>query len=811
MIRNYLITALRVLNKQKFFTAINVLGLAVGIACCMVMLLYVKNELSYDKYHANINQLYRIVIDLKFGDIDGRMSDTAAPMAKTMVKDYPEVINAGRTEEQGGQWIKRGENESVMIEDVAYVDSSIFQMFSFDVVAGDPVKALTNPDLIVISRRIADLYFPDEDPMGKSLTIGNDWNVEVAGLIENMPEQSSFKYDVFLSMERQEWSKDNMWLNHTFETYFQLAEGADPAGLEAKFPDMLEKYVGPELMKFIGATIEEFRESGKNLGYGMQPVADIHLHSQDIDGVGGDGNIRYVYIFTLIALMILLIASINFINLSTAKSAVRAREVGIRKVMGSIRSMLVGQFLTESVIMSLMSFFLAIGIGALFLPIFNSLAQTSVGIPWGDPFFWAIMILGALVLGIVTGMYPAFFLSAFKPVKVLKGNLTRQTSSGWLRSGLVIFQFVASIVLIISTLIVRKQITYIQNKDLGFNKEHVVIVENTWVLRDKAHLLKKELVQREDILSGSVTNYLPVNSNRSTNAYWLKEQANQNKEVLISRFTVDFDYVETYGLEIVEGRNLSVEFPTDSQAVLINEVAAMQLGIADNPIGREISSVGDMDENGNPTYDNFKIVGILKDFHFSNAKELINPLALFIGNNRGAVSFRIKSDDLQATLADMEVAYKRFAPDKPFQYSFVDDRFEEMYETEQRLGKIFGSFSILAIFIACLGLFALATFMAERRAKEISIRRVMGARVSNIMLLLSSEFLKLVGLALIFAVPVSYYLMQNWLEGFAYRVDLGADVFIISGIIALMIAQLTVSFQSMKAALANPVTALRNE
>ncbi|MEM7515154.1 MAG: FtsX-like permease family protein, partial [Bacteroidota bacterium] len=352
---------------------------------------------------------------------------------------------------------------------------------------------------------------------------------------------------------------------------------------------------------------------------------------------------------------------------------------------------------------------------------------------------------------------------------------------------------------------------YIQNKDLGFNKEHVVIVENTWVLRDKAHLLKKEMVQREDVLAGSVTNYLPVNSNRSSNAYWLKEEANQNKEVLISRFTVDFDYVKTYGLEIVEGRNLSVEFPTDSQAVLINEVAAMQLGIADNPIGREISSVGDMDENGNPTFDNFKIVGILKDFHFSNAKELINPLGLFIGNNRGAVSFRIKSDGLQATLADMEAAYKKFAPDKPFQYSFVDERFEEMYETEQRLGRIFGSFSILAIFIACLGLFALATFMAERRAKEISIRRVMGARVSNIMLLLSSEFLKLVGLALIFAVPVSYYLMQNWLEGFAYRVDLGVDVFVTSGILALMIAQLTVSFQSMKAALANPVNALRNE
>ncbi len=811
MIKNYFTTALRVLNKQKFFITINVLGLAVGIACCMVMLLYVKNEVSYDKYHANIDQLYRIVVDLKFGEVDGRMSDSPPPMAQALLHDFPEVANAGRTEERRDIWVSRGGNEGVLIEDAAYVDSSIFQMFSFEVLSGDPVNALTNPDLVVISQRIADLFFPGEDPMGQILTVGNDWNVEVAGVIANMPEQSSFVYDIFFSMEKVQLGDNNIWLNHSFETYFQLTEGADPEALRGKFPAMLERYAGPELEKFLGITLEEFRESGKQIGYGFQPVADMHLYSQDIDGVGGDGNIRYVYIFSLIAIMILVIASINFINLSTAKSAVRAREVGIRKVMGSVRSMLIGQFLTESVIMSTLSFMLAIGIGALFLPVFNSLSQTEVSIPWASPVFWLVMIFGAVFLGVLTGMYPAFFLSAFKPVSVLKGNLTRQSSSGWLRSGLVIFQFVASIVLIISTLIVKKQLSYIQNKDLGFNKEHVVIIENTYDLKDRTQLLKKELVKRDDVLAGSVSSFLPVSSSRSSSLYWLKENTNQNKEVHLSYFDVDFDYVKTFGLELDEGRDFSLSFPTDSMAILINEVAAQRFGIADDPIGNIISTIDDVTEDGTVTYLDYKVIGVLKDFHFSTAKELINPLALFISDSRGSISFRLKSDDLQATLREMEDTYKTFVPDKPLQYSFLDERFEEMYETEKRLGKIFGAFSVLAIFIACLGLFALATFMAERRAKEISIRRIMGAKVSNILYLLSSEFLKLVGLALLVAVPIAYFMMKVWLDEFAYRVDLGVDVFIISGILALFIAQLTVSFQSLKAALANPVNALRNE
>ena len=813
MLRNFLTTALRNLRKQSFYAIINIIGLALGIACCALIVLFVQDELSFDQYHEKSDRTYRLFVDLKFNEMEGKMSYMPAPMAKTLIQDYPEVEIAARMRGVGDYLVKRGDADNIKEERVILADPELFEIFDFTVLAGDPVTGLQAPNTLVITEPLARKYFGEEEAVGQTLRINENEDYKVVAVIEEMPYNSHFRFDIFTSMETSEESKRIFWLSHNFFTYIVLREGTDPQALEDKFPQMIEKYAGPELKQFLGISVDEFEEGGSKLGYFLQPLSDVHLRAAEIEGLGGKGDINNVYIFSIIALFILLIACINFMNLSTARSANRAREVGIRKVMGSFRSQLISQFLIESVVLSIIAFFIALGLVILMLPYFNEISGKHMSVDHLYTRLAPLLFLASIIVGILAGLYPAFFLSAFQPIQVLKGKKLAKTTNFSLRSILVVFQFFASILLIIGTIVVQQQLSYVQNKKLGFNKEQVLIVHDAYTLgTKKTYTLKNELVAIPNIKSVSVSNFLPVEGfSNNNNIFWPEGNKTQESGVAMSNWYVDHDYLSTLQMETVHGRDFSLDFPTDSMAVILNEEAMKQFGYTEDPIGRKIVSLDDVDpETNEPIYEEYTVIGVVEDFHFTSVKNKISALGLFIGG-RGTLSLRLTTNDLDQTIASVRNTWNEFAPGQPFLYTFLDDHFGEMYESEQRLGKIFASFAILAILVACLGLFALATFMAEQRSKEMSIRKVLGASVPEIVLLLTKEFTRLVLIAFVIAVPVAWFAMQQWLDGFAYKVSMGVGTFLLAGIIALLIAFLTISYQAIRAAYVDPINALRNE
>lgn len=808
MLKNFIKTALRNLFKYKGYSMINIAGLAIGMATCILILMFVVDELSYDRYHEHADRIYRVSMDARFGGRDFNVAVCAAPMAKTIVNDYPEVVTATRFRERGSFIFKYGDN-SFKEERVVYADPEIFDVFTLPLIKGDQERALRDPNTVIISRKTAEKYFRDEEPVGKVLKVNNRDDFLVTAVFEEIPSNSHFHYDIMIAMEGLRESKGQIWMSQNFQTYILLREGTDPEAFEAKIQEMIEKYMGPQIEKFMGKSMEQLAKEGDMWAkYYLQPLRSIHLHSDIIAELEPNSDVKYVYIFSAIALFILIIASINFMNLSTARAAGRAKEVGIRKVLGSVRSQLVRQFMTESFLLSMISMALALFLVWLALPAFNHLSGKSLAfsvLTTGS--MLGALLLITLLTGFFAGSYPAFFISAFQPVNVLKGKLKTGIRTGPLRSGLVIFQFAASVILIVGTIVVYNQLHFIQNKKLGFDKEQVIILNNTYLLGSQIEAFKDALLSQTQVINATVSSYLPTPSNRNNSAVIPEGNRGSNLTTSIQNWIVDYDYIDTLGMNIAQGRDFSREFSTDdAEAAIINQAAAKQFNW-DKPVGktlgRVVSQKGDMKI--------YTVVGVVENFHFESLRETIGPLVMFLGKENSRIAFRIKTDDVSGTVALMRSKWKEFLPDQPFEYTFLDQRFYQMYESEQRIGRLFGVFAGFAIFIGCLGLFGLAAFTAEQRTKEIGIRKVLGASSPTIIRLLLREFVLLVGAANLIAWPISYFVMRRWLMEFSYRITPDVWIFALSGIVTLLIALLTVSFQAIKAALADPIKSLRYE
>ena len=819
MLRNYLKIAFRNLTRQRFYSLINISGLALGVAACLLIVLYVSHELSYDRYHEKANRIYRINGEIKFAGNHYQLAVAPAPLAHTLVEEYPEVESAVRFRARGSYLVKR-ENavESIREPDVMWVDSTFFRIFSVHVLKGNANNALKDPNTVAISRKMAEKYFRNEEPLGQTLMMDNRWPFKVTAVFEDMPTTGHFRFDVLLSLAGLDEAKSVNFLSNNFNTYVLLREGSDPKAFEAKLPGLVVKHIGPQAAELLGGefTMEKFIASGNKLEYTLMPLTDIHLHSDLTAEVSANSDITYVYLFSAVAVFILFIACINFMNLSTARSANRAKEVGVRKVMGSLRSHLVRQFLTESILITIFAFVLAIGLAYITLPFFNSVAQLSLSLPFTSGNFYLIIFSAALVVGLLAGLYPSLFLSAFQPVKVLKGQLALGSKSGVIRGGLVVFQFCISIFLIIGTFTVQKQLSYIQNKKVGFNKDQVIMIEDVYSLAKNKEAFKTEVLKNSFIQSGTISGYIPVSGGwRNDNTFWPEgSQPTEENMVGMQNWNVDHDYLKTMDMKIVLGRDFSQDYPSDSSAVILNQTAVEHFRLGSDPIGKKIATFADNNPDGTVNRDQQKtytVIGVVENFHFESLKQNISPLGFMLGDAPGYASFRFEAKNTQDVITAIETSWKKLAPGQPFQYSFLDESFGRMYESEQRLGKIFAGFASLAIVIACLGLFALTAFTAEQRTKEIGIRKVLGASVTSIIVLLSKEFGKLILISFVLSVPLAWWAVSWWLENYTYKVEVGILVYVAAGVFAFLIAWLTMGYQSIKAATANPVSSLRNE
>ena len=808
MLSNYLKIAWRNLLKNKGLSFINIFGLALGLASFILIVLYVSDELSYDCFHKNANRIYRIHSDIRFGGTDMSMAVSADPMGAALKKDYPQIEEFTRLyASEGSKLFKKG-NTYITETRVTYADSTFFDVFTFPSLAGNTKTALNEPNTVVINETTAKKYFGSTaSAMGKMMECNDNGTklYKVTAVIKDLPKNSHFIFDMFLSMDNVDYAFGS-YLSHNFHTYLLLKPGADYKAVEKNFPQYVDKYVLPSAKAFMQIeSMKDFEKSGNRLSYSLMPLTNIHLHSARGVELGVNGAIQYVYIFGAVALFILLIACINFMNLSTARSASRAKEVGIRKVLGTEKKSLIQQFLAESILTSFIAMVLAVLCTWGSLGWFNTLAGKEFYMSeLLQPKIVLFLLLIPIVVGLVAGSYPAFFLSAFKPISVLKGKINSGFAKSNLRSSLVVFQFFASILLITSTLIIYKQLNYIQSVKIGFNKEQVLIVDNTSMGTSTAEAFKNQVAKLSGVKEASFAGYLPVNnSSRSDNTWSTESVMNEKNGFNMQNWKVDYDYIPTLGMQMLKGRNFSREYGGDSTALIINEATAALIG--GNPIGKKLYSSND---NGPLIY---TIIGVVKNFNYESLRKNVSPLCFRLGNNRWASAYRVETKDIKSLLAQVETNFKRLSPGMPFHYSFLDESFTAMYRDEQRVAKVAFSFSFLAILIACLGLFGLATYMAEQRTKEIGIRKVLGASVSGIIQMLSKDFIKLVLIACVFAIPLAWWVMNKWLQDFAYRINIGWWVFAAAGLIVLLIALLTVSSQAVKAALSNPVKSLRTE
>lgn len=813
MLSNYFKIAFRNLWKNKGYSAINIFGLAIGLATCLLITLYVIDELSYDKFNVHADRIYRINSDIKYGGGNLHMVQTSDMMGATLKKDYPQVEEYTRIYANEGSKLIRKGNEFINEEHIAYVDSTFFNVFTLPAIDGNTKTALNEPNTVVVTENAAKKYFSSVDVVGKTLEIRNDNGTtpfKITAVIKSMPHNSHFNFDVLLSMKNADYQW-GQFTSHNFNTYLLLKPGTDYKAFEKNFEKYITSYVLPYVQQFIKiSSIEEFRQSGNTLEYSLIPLTRIHLYSDFNFELSPSGNIQYVYIFSAVALFILIIACINFMNLSTARSANRAKEVGIRKVLGTERKTLIRQFLIESTITASISLIIALTVAYLVLPLFNNVADKSLALnDLLDVRILPFIILLPVVVGLLAGSYPALFLSRFKPITVLKGSANTGFKKSNLRNVLVVFQFTTSVMLIIATIIVYNQLHYIQNAKLGYNKDQVLIINGTYALNNNVQAFKNDVLGMKGVKSGTLSSFLPVsNSSRSDNTYSTSPVMDVRSGIDMQTWTIDYDYINTMGMEIAKGRNFSKEYGTDSTAVLITETTAKLMGYKD-PIGKLLYAPSNVPDDN--TMLPLTVIGVVKDFHFESLRQNIGPLCMRLGNNNGLASFKINAADASGLIQQIQQKWKTMASGLPFSYRFMDNSFDEMYKSEQRAGTIAIVFAVLAVLIACLGLFGLVTYMAEQRTKEIGIRKVLGASVSNVVTMLSKDFLVLVCIACIIAFPVAGIAMNNWLKDFAYRINIDWWVFALAGIAALAIALLTVSFQAIKAALSNPVKSLRTE
>ncbi|WP_332734659.1 ABC transporter permease [Flavihumibacter sp.] len=811
MLFNNLKIAWRTLIKNKFFSLLNIIGLATGLACFLLIALYVIDELSYDRYHEKADRIYRVNSDILFGGNSMALAVSSDMMGQTMKKDYPEVEQFTRIyASNGSRLIKKGSDYLEEMQ-VCHVDSTFFEVFSFQPVAGDLKNALDEPNTVVISETAAKKYFNSLDVVGKTLDVNENGGTlyKITAVIKDMPKQSHFRYDFLFSMDNLQYGfGDHM--SHNFATYLLLRPGITAKSLEAKFPDYMNRHIFPVLQQVMQIkSLDDMKKSGNSLTYSLMPIKDIHLHSGRRAELSINSDIQYVYIFMAVAIFILLIACINFMNLSTARSANRAKEVGIRKVLGTTYQTLIRQFLTESTLLSFFSLVIAIAIAVFALPLFNSIAGKQISASqFFQPLFLVVLISIPFVIGLLAGIYPAFYLSSFKPITVLKGKLSGGSKKSNLRSVLVILQFSMAILLIVGTIVVYRQLGYIQQKKLGFVKDQVMVIHNTQVLGEGTKAFKNELLRIPGVKMVTDGGYLPVdNSSRNDNTFSKEAVMDMKNGFNMQVWNIDENYIPVLGMELKQGRNFSRDFQSDSMALLINETTAQMLGYED-PIGKKIYK---SNSNLQSELLAYTIIGVVKNFHFESLKQQIGPLCMRLGRADYTIAMKVDAARIPTMVKEVEKKFDAQAAGFPFQYSFLDASFNEMYKAEEKAGKLAFSFAVLAILIACLGLFGLAAFMAEQRTKEIGVRKVLGASVNQIMVLLSKDFLKLVAISACLAFPISWLVMNKWLQDFAFRIDIGWWVFIVAGLMAALIALFTVGFQALRAALNNPTQSLRSE
>ncbi|MEM8845799.1 MAG: ABC transporter permease [Bacteroidota bacterium] len=811
MIRNYINIAWRNLVKNKVFSLINIIGLSFSVAACILISVYIVHESSYDKHVANSSNIHRLVGQFA---IDGRTVEGihfSANTAVTVLNDFAEVENSGRLMDNplffgaGSNEIRiDGEQMQHHEKGFSYADQSTIDILDVQMVHGEASSALSEPNTLVISQTVSEKYFGSSNPIGKVIYLnGNDGlPFRINGVMHDFPSNSHLNYDFFISLKGVEFGEGEQtrWVQNNYFTYIVLKEGVNIPEFEKKMSHrIINDYLVPANEAAGFAIPEDFSEK---FFIKTQALTDINLHSEKIDYEASFRNdIKIIWIFGIVALFILVIASINFVNLSTAKSANRAKEVGVRKVVGAPKRYLIGQFLTESVILSIVSFILGLTIAWSMMPLFNSISGKELSLPFSNPIFIPILIFSALIVGLLAGLYPSFYLSRFRPASVLKGKLSSGSKSSAVRSSLVVFQFTISIILIIGTLIVNRQMDFILNSKIGFEKEEVIQLYGTNIMGDKINTFKDELEKINGITSVTISDYLPLEgAKRNGNAYVNEGRDNIDETVPGQAWIIDEDYLETLGMKLVEGRNFDIAKTSDDEAVIINQTLAKKLNL-EEPLGKKISRYGTL----------YTVIGVVADFNYDSMRQEVQPLCFFRGISPSIVSFKASTGNMASLLKEVETKWGEFSPNMSFRYAFMNDSFAQMYDNVNRIRTMFLSFSILAILVACLGLFALSAFMIEQRKKEISIRMVLGASFKNIYSLLSINFLRLVGVSMIIAIPVGWYVMNRWLEDFAYKTTLDWSTFITGGLIAMAIAIITISYQSINAALIQPLNSLRNE
>ena len=806
MLRNYLTVALRNIRKHSFYSTVNIFGLATGMAACLFIFVYIVDELSYDRFHQDAANIYRIGLH---GKISGQELNTASscpPLASAMVTEIPGVEAATRVNLRNNMVFKNGDL-SFTEDKMVFADSNFFQFFSFTLLEGDPATALKEPNSIVLTPELAKKYFKGE-ALGKLITIGNqNKSFKVTGIAATPPHNSHFSFAALLSTSSEkEYYSAPIWLSNGLYTYFRKSSNTDIAAISSKLNDVTDKHIAPEIEKFLGASIQKFRESGNEYGYYTVPLLNSRLHTTWNDDIQAQGNITYLYVFGGVGVFILLIACINFMNLSTARSAGRAKEVGLRKTLGSIRSQMVGQFLAESFVYAFIAITIAFALTLLLLPQFNLLSGKELTLAnILDPtILWIAMML-VVVIGLFAGSYPAFYLTSFSAVEVLKGKVRAGLKSKGIRSGLVVFQFALSIILIICTSTVYQQITFLQERNAGMDKHSVLVISNAGRLGTNQTVFKNTILTKSGVEKASFTNNVFPGVNNTT-AF---RNAVTRKDHILGTYFADYDHAEVLKFELLQGRYFSRDFPSDSTAVVINEAAARELGW-EQPLQEKLIVFGGDQSKGIVTETPMNVIGVVKDFNFESYKMKVRPMVIQLTDksNNLLVRYSGKADDV---VKEVTTLWKEYASGDPLEYSFLDQNFDQLFREEERLGSLFTVFTVLAIFIASLGLFALAAFTAEQRTKEIGIRKAMGASVSSVTALLSKEFTLLVVISIILAVVPAYFLLDYWLSQFAYRVEITVFIFAISSLGALAIAWFTVGYQALKAALIEPVKSLRYE
>ena len=814
MLKSNFKIALRSLLKKKVYTFISILGLAAGIASCLLIVLFIQNEFSYDKSFKDHERIYRMVLERIYPNHSTYYAVVPHSYEAVASRDFPEIeasTNAFAFPDFTLTYKNEREEELSFDEDfMLAVDSSFLRVFDFEILKGNRERLLTQSDEIVVTEDFALRYFGNADPIGKVLRAGQ-LEFKVTGVCKDLPDNTHFRFSALISSYAFPFFRRENYTGFSAYTYFKLKEGSSPDALEAKIPGLVNVYAAGQIERELGKSWEDYRNEGNGYRYFLQPLADIHLYPRNLEvqmKVGG--NITSVYILICVAVLILGIACINFMNLSTARSAERAKEVGVRKVMGSLRQQLMWQFLTEAFVLSAAGILLALLIVQLALPMFNELTDRNLYLS-----FDAISILSLLILticvGLLAGIYPALVLSSFNPVVVMKGKFTGSAKGKWIRNGLVIFQFWISIILIIGTIVIREQMQFMQEKSLGFDKEQMLVVERGFNLEpQKFYTLIEEIKRLPEVEHAAGSFAVP---GRENNFFGIQFQPEGSSEILTTKSMVVGDgLAETLGMELAEGRWFSQE-SHDSLYIILNETAVKVMGI-ENPIGARLMNVQDRGEERVTLP--FTIIGVVKDFNFISLREEITPLVLQSNELFGAtgqyIVSRIKPQQIPSAIKSIEAKWKEIAPEQAFKFSFLDENLERQYRAEQQTGKLFTVFSVLTIFVACIGLFALSAYITSLRTKEIGVRKVMGASVSSVVVLLSKDFSKMILIAFMLAAPVAWYVMEHWwLQNFAYRIQIGFGILLLAGALVLLLAWLTVSFQSIKAAITDPVKSLRYE